>query len=68
MDCSTCEELIFFDAYHKRWCMRIENGNRDDRNDGFDFTDVEINFCPTCGRDYRDFIVGVDLNVKYEEE
>lgn len=53
MDCSTCEELIFFDAYYKKWFMRIENGNWDYRNDGFDYTDVEINFCPTCGHDYR---------------
>jgi hypothetical protein len=61
MDCKTCEELVFFDAYSKRWCMRVVNGNWDYRNDGFDYTDVDINFCPECGKDYRNYIVGVDL-------
>jgi hypothetical protein len=53
MNCKTCEDSIYYDKRYDEWYMRIENGNWDYRNDGFDFTDIEINFCPICGKDYR---------------
>lgn len=51
-DCHVCQEEIFFDEKDKVWVVRIENSNWNDYLDGFDYTDLAINFCYECGKDY----------------
>lgn len=53
MSCQTCEDKIFRDKNDGRWYMRIENGNWNEYIDGFDYTDIQINFCYECGKSYK---------------
>lgn len=51
--CPICEEVIFQEP-DGNWYARIENGNWDERNDTYDYTDVQVHFCFHCGKQLGD--------------
>lgn len=53
MNCEVCEEEIYYDRFNNEWNLRIVNSNWSDFLDDFDYTEVKINFCYKCGKDYR---------------
>jgi hypothetical protein len=51
--CDLCEgvdSIIYKNANHE-WCIKIENGHWDNYNDCFEYTELEIDFCPWCSRE-----------------
>ncbi|QJI52445.1 hypothetical protein [Psychrobacillus phage Perkons] len=52
-NCEVCEDKIFFSNRENKWLMRMENSNWNDYVDGFDYDDIEINYCYECGRKYN---------------
>lgn len=44
-----CEDMVFFNRNLNSWVLSVENSHWDHYNDGFDCTDVEIDYCPFCG-------------------
>jgi len=59
MNCEVCEEDIYYDSFNKEWLLRVENSNWSEGLDNFDYTELQVNFCYKCGKDYR--------NIKKEE-
>lgn len=47
--CNETQDYIFKDQDDK-WYLRVENGNWNFWNDGFDYTDIQVDYCPYCGR------------------
>ena len=50
--CENCnsEQTDIFKGLDLKWYMRVESDFWDDYNDELVFTDVEIIYCPHCGR------------------
>jgi hypothetical protein len=51
--CDLCqgEQSVIYKDANKEWCIKVENSHWDDYNDCLDYTEVEIDFCPWCGRE-----------------
>ncbi len=50
--CELCndKQTEIYKGLDKKWYMRVENSHWDTYYDDYDFTDVEIKYCPFCGR------------------
>jgi len=53
-ECSVCEDDIFYSEENKKWYLRVEESGWNHYLDGFNYQDIEINYCYRCGKDYRD--------------
>lgn len=42
------DDIFKFDL--DKWYLRVEGSSWDDYNDCFEYTDIQIEYCPHCGR------------------
>lgn len=49
--CRTCDDEIWQDVISGDWYLQIQTDNKD--GDDWIFDKIFINFCPQCGKDYR---------------
>lgn len=68
MTCKVCDENIHYDKATEEWVLIVETSNWSERADDFERTEIAINFCYHCGKDYRGLKSGLREDVEREIE